>query len=196
MDASLRDISLYLKMRGAAPEGALAGRIEAMRAKALRAARPASVWRRFQIEDGFAGAGAARMAVSGSLARHMAGCRSAVLVCGTLGAGYDAFHRAAAAISAADALIVQAIGAALMENAMDAAEDGIRHALAPGERMVRRYSPGFGDFPLSAGRDILALLDAPLKIGVSMTESMLMVPSKSVSAVIGILPPDAARAAD
>lgn len=69
---------------------------------------------------------------------------------------------------------------------MDSIEDDIRAELAPGESLVARYSPGYADFPLSAQRELLALLDAPRKVGVSLTDSLLMVPSKSVSAVIGV----------
>ena len=71
---------------------------------------------------------------------------------------------------------------------MDSIEDDIRAELAPGESLVARYSPGYADFPLAAQRELLALLDAPRKVGVSLTDSLLMVPSKSVSAVIGVKP--------
>ena len=69
---------------------------------------------------------------------------------------------------------------------MDIAEDEIRRELAEGETLVPRYSPGFGDFPLTAQREILSVLDAARAIGVSLTDTLLMVPSKSVSAVIGV----------
>ena len=108
------------------------------------------------------------------------------LACGTLGAGFDAFHRRVSAVSGADALVVQAIGAAMIESWMDGVEDAIRAELEQGETLVPRYSPGYGDFPLTAQKTILALLDAPRSIGVSLTSSLMMVPSKSVSAVIGV----------
>ena len=73
-----------------------------------------------------------------------------------------------------------------IEKWMDETEDEIRKELAPGESLVSRYSPGYGDFPLAAQRTLLALLDAPRRAGVSLTDSLLMVPSKSVSAVIGV----------
>jgi cobalamin-dependent methionine synthase I len=88
--------------------------------------------------------------------------------------------------SGADALIMQAVGAALIERYMDGVEDEIRAELAPGEALRTRYSPGYGDFPLAAQRDILAILDTSRRIGVSLTDSLLMVPSKSVSAVVGV----------
>ena len=91
-------------------------------------------------------------------------------------------------MSGADALIVQAAGAAFMERWMDETEECIRAELAPGESMMTRYSPGYGDWPLEAQRRLLELLDTPRAIGVSLTDSLLMVPSKSVSAVIGVKP--------
>ena len=69
---------------------------------------------------------------------------------------------------------------------MDETESRIQAELAPGESLVTRYSPGYGDWPLDAQRELLALLDTPRAIGVSLTDSLLMVPSKSVSAVIGV----------
>jgi len=86
----------------------------------------------------------------------------------------------------ADALIVQAIGAALIEKLMDSVEDEIRAELTDGETLVSRYSPGYGDFPLAAQSTVLALLDAPRTVGVALTDTLLMVPSKSVSAIIGV----------
>ena len=58
--------------------------------------------------------------------------------------------------------------------------------ISPNESLVSRYSPGYGDFPLTAQRELLSLLDAPRKVGVSLTDTLLMVPSKSVSAIIGV----------
>ena len=47
-------------------------------------------------------------------------------------------------------------------------------------------SPGYGDLPLSLSRTIISELDATKKIGVSITESDLLVPSKSVTAICEI----------
>lgn len=74
----------------------------------------------------------------------------------------------------------------MIEHLMDATEELIRRELADGEDLVSRYSPGYGSFPLAAQRELLELLDAPRSVGVSLTDTLLMVPSKSVSAIIGI----------
>ena len=108
--------------------------------------------------------------------------------CGTIGAEFDALLRRVGVTSAADALIVQAIGTAAIEAWMDEVEGEIRQELAPGEDLVSRFSPGYGDLPLDYQRTLLSVLDTSRKIGVSLTDSLLMVPSKSVSAIVGVRP--------
>lgn len=49
-----------------------------------------------------------------------------------------------------------------------------------------RFSPGYGDLPINMQKDIFAALDCPRKIGLSLNESLLMSPSKSVTAIIGV----------
>ena len=186
MTADLSEIARYMRMGTSLPEGELAARIEKLRDEALGIVRTARTWRRFKVSDGAIKSGSVQLEIGGSLARHIEGCHDAFLVCGTIGPAFDAFQRRASVSSGVDALVVQAIGAALIEKWMDETEDEIRKELAPGESLVSRYSPGYGDFPLSAQRTLLALLDAPRRAGVSLTDSLLMVPSKSVSAVIGV----------
>ena len=181
LNIDLHDVALYLRLGGQEPDTALSAKIEALREAALKVIRPARVWRRigWPKTDGAFGA-------SEKLARHLEGCHAAYLVCGTLGTGFDAWHRRISVKSAADALIAQAIGAAAIEKVMDSIEDDIRAELAPGEALVTRYSPGYADFPLAEQRTLLGLLDSARKAGVSLTASLLMIPSKSVSAVIGV----------
>ena len=186
MTVDLAEIARYMRMGRTTPEGELAARVGRLRDEALKTIRPARVWRRFPIASDAIVSGDVRLDIVGTLARHLGGCRSAYLVCATIGASFDAFHRHAAVRSGTDALIVQAIGAALIEKLMDETEDAIRAELAAGETLVSRYSPGYGTFPLWAQRPLLALLDAPRHVGVSLTDTLLMVPSKSVSAVIGV----------
>ena len=152
-----------------------------MRDAALKVIRPAHVWRRiaWPKTDGVFGA-------SRKLARHLAGCHAAYLACGTLGTGFDALLRRVSVKSATDTLVLQAVGTAAIEEWMDGIEEAIRAELAPGETLVRRYSPGYGDFSLSAQRELLGLLDSSRTVGVSLTDTLLMAPSKSVSAVIGV----------
>ena len=181
MTLDTREICRYLSLGRREPDEALLARIEALRPEAMESIRPRSVWTRF---DDWA-ANPALLAAELRLAEPKT-CHAVYLICGTLGPRFDALARRAAVSSSADALILQAIGAAGIEELMDGAGEAIRAELREGEALVPRYSPGFGDFPLAAQRPLLGLLDTPRAIGVSLTDSLLMVPSKSVSAVIGV----------
>lgn len=187
MDIPDGDIVRYLHMGGARPDAALSARISQLRDRAARAIRPAFTWRRFGISERGIESGGEILEIQGSLAGHLRGCREACLMCGTIGTEFDTFMRKAAALSGADALIAQAIGTAAIERLMDRVEDEIRKELRPGETLTSRYSPGYGDFPLAAQRTVIRLLDASRKAGISLTDTLLMVPSKSVSAIAGIV---------
>ena len=186
MTVDLSEIARYMRMGRAVPEGELAARVIALRDEAVKVVRPARTWRRFQISDGAISSGGLRLDVRGTLSRHLSGCGAAYLACGTIGAGFDALQRRVSVSSGVDALVVQAIGAAMIEKLMDETNGEIAATLAPGETIVPRYSPGYGDFPLAAQRTLLALIDASRRVGVSLTDTLLMVPSKSVSAIIGV----------
>ena len=183
---STEEISRYLKMGASVPADALAKRICDLQKQAAAIMRPTHIWGRFPVTEGKIGSRLLGFSVSGTLAKHLDGCREAYLACGTIGAEFDAMQRKAAAISASDALIVQAIGTAMIEKWMDFTESEIHKELREGEHLTSRYSPGYGDLPIESQHTILNLLDASRKIGVSLTGSLMMVPSKSVSAVIGV----------
>ena len=52
-------------------------------------------------------------------------------------------------------------------------------------RPERRFSPGYGDLPLTFQRVLFEVLDCPRSIGLTLGENLLMMPTKSVTAVIG-----------
>lgn len=113
--------------------------------------------------------------------------RDVIFLCGTLGAAFDAWQRKLAAMSAADAYLAQLIGLDAVEKLMDELERKAKSEVeVEGKRLMPRRSPGYGDLPLVLSREIIALLDATKKIGVSITDSNLLVPSKSVTALCEI----------
>ena len=116
-----------------------------------------------------------------------------VYLCGTLSAAFDAWQRRLAALSGADAFFSQQIGLDLVEREMDRLEEEARTSLDDGETLLPRKSPGYGDMPLSLSREIVAKLDATKRIGVAVTASDLLVPSKSVTAVCEIRRPRGAE---
>lgn len=121
---------------------------------------------------------------SESLKKNLSGCTEIVLFAATIGAAADRFIQKYSLLSPSYALAAQAVGTAAIESWCDLIcskiESNLKKYLRP------RFSPGYGDFPLSKQKDIFAVLDCPRKIGVSLTDSLIMTPSKSVSAITGI----------
>ena len=62
--------------------------------------------------------------------------------------------------------------------------------LHDGERLTHRFSPGYGDLNMNVTEDIIAILNAQKRIGLSVTNSMMMTPIKSVTAIIGLFNKD------
>ena len=110
-----------------------------------------------------------------------------VFLCGTIGAEFDAWQRRLSVLSAADALFSQQIGLDAVEAVMDEVESKAKAEVeGEGRKLLPRKSPGYGDLPLELSREIINCLDAAKKIGVSITDSDLLVPSKSVTAICEI----------
>ena len=59
---------------------------------------------------------------------------------------------------------------------------------AEGLTLRPRFSPGYGDFPISCQRALLRALEAPKRIGLTATETMMLTPTKSVTALVGLSP--------
>ncbi len=113
-----------------------------------------------------------------------------VYLCGTIGAAFDQWQRARAAVSAAEAFAAQRLGLREVERVMNALEAEARAAVESSgrERLLPRRSPGYDELPLALSREIIETLDATRRIGVALTDSLLLVPSKSVTAVCDIVP--------
>lgn len=124
---------------------------------------------------------------SKDLAKALAGCDRLLLFAATVGRLPDTLVARYNRLSPAKALFVQAVGAERVEALCDAfcKEKAAEYARG-GESLRPRYSPGYGDLPLSLQKNIFDVLDCPRTIGLTLTETLLMVPTKSVTAIAGI----------
>ena len=124
---------------------------------------------------------------SESLCRNLEGCCGAMLLAATIGPACDMLVRRAGITSAAEASIYQAAGAAAIEAFLDDMNDKLKTEYeAKGLFLRPRFSPGYGDLKLDHQKDWFRLLDITKQIGIELTDSLLMVPTKSVTAIIGI----------
>lgn len=122
---------------------------------------------------------------SGNLAGNLRNCKRVVLFAATIGVEIDRLIARYGRISPAKGLMFQAIGAERIEALCDAFCKDI--ALETGMKLQPRFSPGYGDLPLTVQKDIFAVLDCGKRIGLSLNDSLLMSPSKSVTAFVGLL---------
>lgn len=119
--------------------------------------------------------------------RHLHGCTEVYILCATLGAAVDREIRRVERRSMLDALALDAAAGEGIEAVCDEAEDQIRTAeAARGRYVTGRFSPGYGDLPLTIQPQVLALCDAARKIGLSVTENNILTPRKSVTAFLGV----------
>lgn len=174
----------YLGVRGA-PDPALAARLDRAEAFILDAARPKAVWRLFPILPDGTLAGTAFRPAGEDIAAHLAGCEQAVLFAATLGAGIDALLRRTQAADMALAVVLDACAGAAVENVCDNLCADLARELAP-RYLTGRFSPGYGDMPLSQQRDLCRVLDTDRRIGVGLTPGGLLVPQKTVTALAGV----------
>ena len=132
---------------------------------------------------------------SRALKRHLDGCKEAYLFAATLGAGVDRLMQRYSRTDMPAAVVLQACAAAFLESCCDAAQEDIALGLTDGFTLRPRFSPGYGDLSLSCQPDFLRVLDAPKKIGLSCTETNMLTPTKSITAVMGIRPGERQRMA-
>ena len=120
---------------------------------------------------------------SRDLAKCLADCEHIILIAATVGLEIDRRIAKYGKVEPSLALCIQALGAERIEALCDAAVtllEGRFGALSP------RFSAGYGDLDLGLQREIFAALDCPKSIGATLNESLLMSPTKSVTAIIGI----------
>ena len=181
-----KDALRYLGIREA-DEATLAQAKETAR-KLEKRIRPRYLFQDFSLEirEDSAYLPEADLPLPGRLARNMlAECEKAALLVCTLGTEFDRLLRAAQARDMAQAVMLDACGSAYVEAGCDEAEAEIA-ARHPGLYLTDRFSPGYGDLPLSLQPRLLCVLNAEKRLGVYALDSCLLNPVKSVTAVIGL----------
>ena len=110
-----------------------------------------------------------------------------VVMAATLGAAIDSKLAYYSRFDIAKGVIMDACASTAIEYLCDELQNEImENALKDNLFITTRYSPGYGDFSIENGAEILNVLDAYKKIGLSITENSIMLPRKSVTALIGL----------
>lgn len=147
-------------------------------AELLKAARPKYLYKIIDLP-------CEEITAGNDIRRHLNGCDKAALMCATLGAEADRLIRIAQISDMARAVVLDSMASVAIEQVCQKI-DSLLAGQFPDRYFTFRYSPGYGDYPIELQKTFLRILDAPRKIGLSLSESCLLIPAKSVTAVAGL----------
>ena len=163
----LAQAARYFGARGEA-DAATLHLLEQCAVPLLAAAMPRAVW----LEADVTALTEAGLLQGEDVMRHLEGCSRAILLAVTLGAGVDAQIRRAGVGDIAASVASDALGSALAEQAADCAEGELRQEAAKeGKYLTGRFSPGYGDWPITVQPRIAAVLDTARRAGICVTDS-------------------------
>ena len=181
---NMNEILKYLGFRGQELTEEIAAQIRRCSDEVLAAATPRLTYRLAPLDNGavlgvtFAG---------NDIPRMLEPCEEVVLFGATLGPGVERLMMRWEVVNAADSVIRDACASTAIENICNNFESDMRRAVeAEGRYLTDRFSPGYGDLPIAEQPKFFALLDMTRRIGVSLTPTTIMVPRKSVTAIMGI----------
>ncbi len=185
------EVLRYLRLpEEASPPPELTAALDAAEDELLAAVEPRFVWRRFGLNRTAEGIELAESGVllpGRDIADLLAEAESCLLLAATLGVTADNLIRRAETADISRALLLDALASAAVENLCDQLQNWLEQKFA-GEKLflTDRFSPGYGDLPLDMQRPLALLLDAGRQIGLTVSQSQLLLPRKSVTAVIGL----------
>lgn len=149
-----------------------------------------AIHRVFQIEkkeDGIKVVGTNMTLVGNGMKDLLRECDQCILMAVTLGQGVDQLLRKAQVTNLTQGVILDFCASSMVEQICNQFEDEIKvDWTEKGKFFTDRFSPGYGDLPITIQKTFCDVLDTQRKMGLTVTNSGIMIPRKSITAVIGI----------
>lgn len=120
------------------------------------------------------------------LGKILKNCGWCYVLGATLGISFDQKVNRLQRCDMTKAIITNACGTVLIEKICDELEIEWSKEMEEGQYLTMRYSPGYGDVPITIQNTVLGVIDATKKIGLTTTRSHMLVPTKSITAFVGI----------
>ena len=194
-----REIYRYLGYRGIIPDEQVKGMIEEVLTELLSVVYPRNIYKTYQCQIIEANPKQIRLTeavaanpgqvsfYSNQLAENLRGCSYVILMAATLGIEADKLLHKYELLNMTKASILQACAAAAIEACCNTLQQELKEEAAKQGFYLRpRFSPGYGDLPLTAQKDFFQAIDCTKRLGITLTDSLLMYPTKSVTAFIGL----------
>ena len=178
----------YMGYRGNEPDETMKNIIDNVEKELLKVMVPRYIYKCFDLEnvDGkVILKGADFDLVGKSIQHHLKDCEKAIVMCATLSYGVDRFIRMSGLRNMSATLAADALANAAIEQVCDEVEKIFMEDFK-GYNNTWRFGVGYGDFPLEVQKDFERILEMPKTIGVTLSDSLLMTPTKSITAVVGL----------
>lgn len=178
----------YLKYGNNRPDSSIQAIIDRCEKKLLETVKPRYTYKVFDISfmpDGIHAEGSTLVLRGNDISNHLKGCEKAVLMCATISADVDMLIRNAQIADMTEAVIYDSLASVCIEQLCDEIEKEI-HEKLPHYFHTWRYSPGYGDFPIDIQPEFIEVLNADKRIGLCVTDTNMLTPKKSVTAVTGL----------
>lgn len=178
------ELRSYLGVRSFDEFNKLKPRIDDLKECVIDASNPKGCWSAVKVGNDACGNVliGETVAESKDLSTNLLNCDFAMVFCATLGVGVDRLIRKNIVKSSADGVICNAIASAYIEGLCDKINDQFKNDFGA---FNPRYSCGYGDLSITYQRKFLDMLNAEKNIGVFCTDKFILIPSKSVTAIVG-----------
>ena len=139
-----------------------------------------------QVGDGVVKIGESEIC-SSDLAKNLRGAKEVILFACSIGFAIDRFIEKYKVIAPTKSLVMHAVGVERVESlANEFCFFMMKELKKENKSLKPRFSAGYGDFGIENQKLFFDTLDISKLLGITLNESMLMSPSKSVTAIIGI----------
>lgn len=183
----MREVLHFLGWRGQSVEESLKAQIRSTILAVQNELRANVITRQFELDAARQMKDTAFIPKGNDICALLRDCDRAIVMAATLGAQSERLLLRTQAKSSADALLMDAVLSAAIEAVCDEQERLLREDCSlHGLYLTDRFSPGYGDMPLEQSREICAVLQTEKTIGLTVAASGIMIPRKSVTAILGI----------
>lgn len=140
------------------------------------------------VEDGVKLLGTSILLTGNDIMEHLKDSKECFLMGVTIGGDIEKKINLYSKTNLTKSLILDSCATTAVEELCDKVEENIKQeAIRNGENITFRYSPGYGDLPLDVQKDLINTLNAEKIIGVTVSSHSLLMPRKSVTAIIGLI---------
>lgn len=189
MKIDKNEVLRYLGHRGQEFSKEIDIKIDFLTDNAYSVCSPKSVWGIFEPEfsDKVYLKGTNLAFEGKDIFNHLKGAKKVAVLGATLGINAEREILKFQQFDMVSAVIADAVFDAYIESLADSTEAEIESFAKKQNLYINwRFSPGYGDFPIETQKGISDVLNLSKTIGLTVTESNLLIPRKSVTAVIGL----------